>query len=115
VADDSERDSERTTIVTSDGDGRGSAAIVLVVVVLIVILLAALFFGGAFNRGEERELNVDINTPDVNVIVPQTQVPVVTVPEVQVPSNVNVNMATPPTELPEENLSNTGTAVTNSG
>jgi hypothetical protein len=113
VADDSERETERTTIVRSDGDGRGSAWIILVVA-LIVIILALLFFGGVFDR-DESELNVQINTPDVNVIVPETQVPVVTVPEVQVPPDVNVNVITPPAEPPEQNLSNTETPVTNRG
>ena len=114
MADDSERHTERTTIITSEGNGRGTAMIVLVAA-LIVIILAMLFFGGMFNRDDARELNVDINTPDVNVILPQTQVPVVTVPEAQVPPDANVNVTTPPPDLPEDNLSNTETAVTNSG
>lgn len=106
MADDREGDSERTTIVTSDGGRRGSAGII-VLVALVVIVLAVLFFAGVFDRGDERELNVEVNTPDVNVIVPETPTPVVTVPEAQVPPDVNVNVTTPPLEPPEENLGNT--------
>ena len=110
MADDRERETDRTTIIRSDGDGRGNPALILVVA-LIVILLAVLFFAGVFDRGDERDINVD--TPDVNVIVPQTQVPVVQTPELYPPPDVNVNVTTPP-PLPEENLGNT-TIVNNSG
>lgn len=102
MADDRESDTERTTIVTTDRDGRGSARIVLAVLA-ILILLAVLFFGGVFDREDERDLNVAIETPDVNLIVPETQVPVVEVPPVEVPPDVNVNVITPPPEpLPPE-------------
>ena len=115
MADDRERDTERTTVVTSDRGGRGGTGIILVLVVILIIL-ALLFFAGVFDRRDEPELNVTVNTPDVNVIVPETQLPPLTVPEVQPPPpDVNVNVTTPPPELPEENLSNTGTAVNNSG
>lgn len=114
MADDRERDTERTTVVTSDRGGRGGAGIILVFAVILIIL-ALLFFTGVFDRDRESELNVTVNSPDVNVIVPETQLPPLTVPETQPPPNVNVNVTTPPPELPEENLSNTGTAVTNSG
>jgi len=115
VADDRERDSERTTIVTTDGDGRGSAGIILVVA-LIAILLAVLFFGGVFDRGvDDDELNVDINTPDMNVTLPETQTPVIVVPEVQAPPDINVNVTTPPPEAPADDVSNTESVVTNSG
>jgi len=114
VANDRERDSDRTTIVTRDGDGRGGAIIILVVAV-IVLLLAVLFFVGAFNRDDQQDLNVDMNTPDVNVIVPPTQVPMTPMPEVQSPPpNVNVNVTTPPPEPPTDNL-NTTNALSNSG
>ena len=110
VADDRERETERTTVVTSDR-GRGGAGIILVLAVILIIL-ALLFFAGVFDRDDEPELNVTVNSPDVNVIVPETQLPPLTVPEVQPLPDVNVNVTTPPPELPEENLSNT---VTNSG
>ena len=113
MADDRERETERTTVVTSDR-GRGGAGIILVLAVILIIL-ALLFFAGVFDRDDEPELNVTVNSPDVNVIVPETQLPPLTVPEVQPPPpDVNVNVTTPPPELPEENLGNTG-AVTNSG
>lgn len=114
MANDRERDTKRTTIITSDGDGRGSAGIILVLA-LIIIILAVLIFSGAFSRGDDHDLNVAVNAPDVNVIVPQTQVPVVTVPETQVvpPPDVNVNVATPPTEPREENLGNTENTLAN--
>ena len=112
MADDRERETERTTVVTSDRGGRGGAGIILVFA-LILIILALLFFTGVFDRDRESEVNVTVNSPDVNVIVPDTQLPPLTVPETQPPPNVNVNVTTPPPELPEENLSNTGTAVTN--
>ena len=111
--DENKRDTERTTIVTTDGDGRGSTGIILVVA-LIAIVLAVLFFAGVFDRDDEPELNVTVNSPDVNVIVPETQLPPLTVPEIQPLPDVNVNVTTPPPE-PEGNLSNTGTAITNSG
>jgi hypothetical protein len=114
VTDEKERETEHTTIVTRDGNGRGGAAIILVVA-LIVILLAVLFFSGVVNRHEEPELNVMVNSPDVNVVVPPTSLPPLTVPEGQVPPpNVNVNVTTPP-EPPVDNLSNTANTVTNTG
>lgn len=105
---DREGDKERTVIVTTDGEGRGIGAILLVVA-LVVILFAVLFFGGVFDRGQP-QLNVDVNTPDVNVIVPPSQVPVTPTPQAQVPP-VNVDVTT----TPAENLSNTETSVGNSG
>ena len=111
MADDRDPDTKRTIIVSGDGR-RGSAGIILLVA-LIFIVLAVLFFAGVFDRGDERELNVQVNTPDVNVIVPQNQVPVVTpLPQTQVPPPVSVNVVTPPIEPPPGNLSNT---ETNSG
>jgi hypothetical protein len=114
VADDKEHDTERTTIVRSNGNGGGAAGIILVAA-LILIILAVLFLGGFLNREEEEELNVQINTPDVNLILPETQVPVTTIPDVQVPPDVNVNITTPPPEAPEEEFNNAETAITNSG
>jgi hypothetical protein len=114
VADDRERDTERTTVVTSDRGSRGGAGIILALAVILIIV-ALLFFAGVFDRGDEPELNVTVNSPDVNVIVPETQLPPLTVPQTQPAPDVNVNVTTPPQELPEENLSNTGSAATNSG
>jgi flagellar basal body-associated protein FliL len=113
VADDRERDTEHTTIVTRDGDGRGSAGIMLIVA-LIVIVLAVLFFTGVFDRNDNSDLNVTVNSPDVNVIVPETQLPPLTTPVTQPPPpDVNVNVSTPPPEPPTDNLSNTTNLVNN--
>jgi hypothetical protein len=66
-------------------------------------------------NGRWPRLNVQINTQDVNLILPETQVPVTTIPDVQVPPDVDVNITTPPPEAPEEELNNAETAITNSG
>jgi hypothetical protein len=115
VADKRGRGTERTTIVRTDPEGRGTAGIILLVA-LVVIILAVLFFAGVFSRSDDRELNVAVNAPDVNLVVPETQTPVVAVPvpESQVPPDVNVNVTTPPAEpLPEENLSTSNNTLTN--
>lgn len=115
MADDRERDTERTTIIKRDGNGRGGAWMILLVA-LIVLILAVLFFAGAFNRGGDRDVNVDINTPDVNVIMPETQVPVVPIPQTEPPPDVNVNVTTPSAEPPPEtNLGNTENVLANTG
>ena len=114
MADDRERETEhRTTVVSSDGDGRGSAALVIAVLALLIVL-AVVFFSGILNRNDDQDLNVELNQPGVNVIMPpETPLPPLTTPEVQPPPpDVNVNVTTPPPP-PEENLGNS--AITNSG
>jgi hypothetical protein len=112
VADDRERETERTTVVRSDGDGRSSAALVIAVIALLIVL-AVVFFSGILNRNDDQDLNVEFNQPGVNVIVPDTQLPPLTPPITQPPPpDVNVNVTTPPPP-PEENLGNS--AVNNSG
>jgi hypothetical protein len=114
MADDRERKTERT-IVTSDGERGGSGAVIAILVLLVVVLLAVLFFSGVFNRDDQQDLNVEVNTPDVNVIVPPTQLPPLTpMPEGQSPPDVNVNVTTPP-PAPTDNLGNTANTATNSG
>ena len=114
MADDRERKTERT-IVTSDGDRGGSGAIIAIVVLLVIVLLAVLFFSGVLNRDENPELNVMVNTPGVNVVMPDSQVPPLTpMPEAQAPPpNVNVNVTTPPPE-PTDNFGNTANTLGNS-
>jgi hypothetical protein len=107
VADDRERDTERTTIVTTDGDGRGSAGLILLVA-LIVILLAVLFFGGVFDRDDASDLNLAVTTPDANLAMPPAPPQVIVVPEGQAqPPDVNVNITTPPPENPPPEANDT--------
>ena len=63
------RESERTTIITTDGDrGRGGGAIIAVVVILAVLVLLFVLFGGSLNRAaDEVGVNVDVETPKVEV------------------------------------------------
>jgi hypothetical protein len=72
------RESERTTIITSDGNrGRGSGAVIAVVVILAVLVLLFVLFGGGLNRAaDEVGVNVNVDTPkvevpDINVKVPE--------------------------------------------
>ena len=63
------RESERTTIITTDGDrGRGGGAIIAVVVILAVLILLFVLFGGSLNRAaDEVGVNVDVETPKVEM------------------------------------------------
>jgi hypothetical protein len=71
------RDTERTTVIQTDG-GRGGGSGVLLAVILIIVLLAVLFFifSGSFNRAADKvgvNVNVDtpkVEVPDINVKVP---------------------------------------------
>ena len=63
------RESERTTIITSDGGRRGgSGAIIAVVVILAVLILLFVLFGGGLNKAaDEVGVNVDVETPKVEM------------------------------------------------
>ena len=63
------RESERTTIITTDGDrGRGGGAIIAVVVILAVLVLLFVLFGGGLNKAADQVgVNVDVETPKVEV------------------------------------------------
>src|SRR5687768_13232204 len=63
------RESERTTIITTDGDrGRGGGAIIAVVVILAVLILLFVLFGGSLNRAaDEVGVNVDVEAPKVEM------------------------------------------------
>ena len=86
---DTVRDTERTTIIQTDGGrDRGGGGVVLAVV-LILALLAVLYFvfSGGFNRAAD---SVGVN---VNVETPKVEMPKVDMPdkiEVKVPEKIDV-------------------------
>lgn len=83
------RDTERTTIIQTDGGrDRGGGGVILAVV-LILALLAVLYFvfSGSFNRAAD---SVGVN---VNVEVPKVEMPSVDMPdkiELEVPDEIDV-------------------------
>lgn len=86
---DTVRDTERTTIIQTDGGRDRSGGGVLLAVVLILALLAVLYFvfSGGFNRAAD---DVGVN---VNVGAPKVELPKVSLPdkiEVKVPEEIHV-------------------------
>lgn len=82
------RDTERTTIIQTDGGNRGGGGVILAVV-LILALLAVLYFvfSGSFNRAAD---SVGVN---VNVETPKVEMPKVDMPdkiELNVPDKIDV-------------------------
>ncbi|MET1110624.1 MAG: hypothetical protein ABWX67_03765 [Allosphingosinicella sp.] len=82
------RDTERTTIIQTDGGNRGGGGVILAVV-LILALLGVLYFvfSGSFNRAAD---SVGVN---VNVETPKVEMPKVSLPdkiEVNVPDKIDV-------------------------
>jgi len=82
------RDTERTTIIHTDGERRGGSGVLIAVVVIVaLIILGYLFLGGGLNRAaDEVGVNVNVDTPavqipDVNINVPDIDVDL---PEVDV-------------------------------
>ncbi|MGI8705452.1 MAG: hypothetical protein ACR2JJ_06635 [Sphingomicrobium sp.] len=75
------RDTERTTIIHTGGGGGGGGGGLLAVVVLILlaVLLFFLFAGDLGRDSGESDVNI-------NVAVPETQLPAIDLPDV----NVNV-------------------------
>lgn len=73
------RDTERTTIIHTDGGGGGGGGLLVAVVALILlgVLLFFLFGGGLGRDSDEGDVNVNIDSPDV--------------PAIEMP-NVNVNV-----------------------
>ena len=63
------RETERTTIITSDGDrGGGGGIIIAVVVIIAVLILLFVLFGGSLNKAaDEVGVNVDVETPKVEM------------------------------------------------
>ena len=76
---DTVRDTERTTIIQSDGDRGGGGGVVLALVALLVLgaVLFLLFGDGLGRGGDEGDVNVnieapEIDVPDINVTLPET-------------------------------------------
>jgi hypothetical protein len=64
------RDTERTTIIQTDGGREGRGGGVLLAVVLILALLAVLYFvfGGGFNRAADKVgVNVNVDAPKIDI------------------------------------------------
>ncbi|HYG47332.1 MAG TPA: hypothetical protein VD846_05250 [Allosphingosinicella sp.] len=83
------RDTERTTIIQTDGGRDRGGGGVLLAVVLILALLAVLYFvfSGSFNRAADE---VGVN---VNVEAPKVEMPSVDMPdkiELKVPEEIDV-------------------------
>jgi len=78
------RETDRTTIIQTDRDRRGGSGALLAIVALLVlgVLLFLLFGGGLGRGGDEGDVNVnidapeitmpDVEVPDVNVTLPET-------------------------------------------
>jgi hypothetical protein len=79
------RDTERTTTVIQTGGDRGGGGGVLLAVLVILVLLAVLYFvfSGSFNRAAD---NVGVN---VNVETPKVEVPDV---DVKVPESIELKV-----------------------
>ncbi len=75
------RETDRTTIIQTDRDRRGGNGTLLAIVALLVLgVLLFLLFGGGFGRGgDEGDVNVNIDAPEI------------TMPDVEVP-DVNVTL-----------------------
>lgn len=76
------RETDRTTIIQSDGD-RGGGGVVLALVALLVLgaILFLLFGGGLGGNGDEGDVNVNVAAPEITV--PDVEMPDVdvTLPE----------------------------------
>jgi hypothetical protein len=93
------RDTERTTtVIQTDGD-RGSGGGLLLAVLVILVLLAVLYFvfSGSFNRAADNVgVNVNVDTPKVEVPDVHLKVPdkiEVKVPDVDVKTDADGNKA----------------------
>jgi len=83
------RDTERTTIIQTDGGRDRGGGGVLLAVLLILVLLAVLYFvfSGSFNRAAD-EVGVNVNVEAPKIDVPQVNVPDKI--ELKVPEEVEV-------------------------
>ena len=70
-----------TTVVTTGGGGGGGGTIVAILVILVIAVLLFLYFGGFLNRAADGvDLNVNVETPkvempDVDINVPPPEQP----------------------------------------
>lgn len=92
------RDVERTTTVVSTGGDRGGGGALLAVLVIIVLLAVLYFvFSGTFNRAADNVgVNVNVETPKVDVPDINLKVPdkiEVKVPDVDVKTDGDGNKA----------------------
>ncbi|HEX8668196.1 MAG TPA: hypothetical protein VF727_07470 [Allosphingosinicella sp.] len=75
------RETERTTVVHTDGGRRGGGTGLIVGAILLVGLLALVFFfmrGGAEKAADEVGVNINVDAPDVKM------------PDIDVPTNVTL-------------------------
>ncbi len=84
------RDTERTTIIQTDGGrDRGGGGVILAVVLLLALLaLLYFFFSGSLNRAAD-EVGVNVNVEAPNVDVPDVSLPDKI--EVKVPEEIDVS------------------------
>ncbi len=80
------RETERTTVIHTDGDrGRGGSVLIAVVLIIAVLALLFILFGGNLNRAaDEVGVNVDVDTPNVDLKVPDVNI--------NVPDNIKVEL-----------------------
>ena len=85
------RDTERTTIIQTDGDRARGGGGLLLAVVLILVLLAVLYFvfGGSLNRAAD-DVGVNVKVAAPKVEVPDVDVKVPDKIELKVPDEVKV-------------------------
>ena len=77
------RDTERTTIIQTDGGGDRGGGGVILAILLILVLLGVLYFlfGGGLNRAaDEVGVNVNVETPKVEM------------PKVDMPDKIELNV-----------------------
>jgi hypothetical protein len=84
------RDTERTTVVQTEGGRRGGGALLaIVLIILLLVLLFFLFGRGMLDRaGDEVGVNVDVDAPKVDV--PDVDVKIPEEVKVEVPEEVRV-------------------------
>lgn len=57
-----------TTIINTGGDrGRGGFTLFAFAIALIAGVLCFLYFGGYFGRGADRDVNINLTLPDINI------------------------------------------------